>query len=96
MAPLKGMVSQRWNVLFATTAIEMSRRRVRVRARSPRVLPMFLHTMELLPHSRSTIVGVRDFSASTRSEKRARIHANSCLSPSLLSLKTAVRLVRQT
>lgn len=59
VVPLKSVVSQRWNVMFATTAIEISHRLVR--ARSPRVLPRFLRTMGLLPHTHSTILGVRAF-----------------------------------
>jgi hypothetical protein len=59
------------------------------------VPPRFLCTVGLLPHTCSMILGVRAFALSIRSEKRARIHANSRLSPSLLSRKTAVRLVRQ-
>jgi hypothetical protein len=75
VAPLKSIESQRWNMLFAMMAVEISRRLVR--ARSPWVPLRFLHTMGLLPHIRSTIFGVRAFIPSIKSDKRARIRTNS-------------------
>ncbi len=68
---LNSVVSQRWNVLFARAAIKISHRRMR--ARSTWVPPRCLRTMGLLPHTLSTIFGVRAFDLSMKSEKRARI-----------------------
>jgi hypothetical protein len=71
----------------ATTTKEMSCRRMR--ARSPRVPPRFFRTVGLLPHTLSTIRGVRAFAPSINREKQARIRGISCRVPSSLSRKKA-------
>ncbi len=89
---LKNVVSQRWNVLLATTAIEMRQRWVR--ARSPLEPPRFFWMMGLVPHTCSTIFGVRAFASSINKVKRASILASLHLSFCSFGVKTAVRLVR--
>ncbi len=94
VALLKYVVSHRWNVLLATTVIEM--RQCRVRARLPLDPPRFFWTMGLVPNTCSIIVGVRVFAPSINKEKRASILASPCLSFGSFRVKTAVRLVRTT
>jgi hypothetical protein len=92
--PLKVVVSQRWKMLFATQACEMSWRRMM--ARLPRGPPKLHQTTSFSPQTVRMIVGVRVSAPRRRIAKQARIHASIFLSVGSLRAKTAVRLVRET
>ena len=86
--PLNVVVSQRWRMLFATQACEISWRRMM--ARSPRGPPKLRWTTSFSPQTFRMIVGVRASAPRRRIAKRARIHASIFLSVGSLRAKTAV------